>query len=161
MRMSYLVAVSSVFFQKLKSRRDIPKDANASKDFHQGFRLCASDASLLSWCVWMVDSQSSWGRYWFAEDKKDKSISEWDCGERMNTGERLERMLTQLNRRRLCHEVKYQFIFKDFLSSYLKEKQRIFSWQQWALHVERYLRTEPSPKVSSHQRVANYSKAHF
>lgn len=32
----------------------------------------------------MADSQSSWGRYWFGQDKKDKGISEWDCGERMD-----------------------------------------------------------------------------
>lgn len=35
-------------FEQLKYHRDTPEDANASKDFHQGFLLCASEASLLS-----------------------------------------------------------------------------------------------------------------
>ncbi len=47
-RMSYLVTASSVYSKKLKYHRDTPEDANASKDFHQGFLLCASEASLLS-----------------------------------------------------------------------------------------------------------------
>lgn len=57
----------SVYFQSSTTTWN----ANVGKHFHQWFLLNYH----FSVDVWgMVDSQSSWGIYWFAEDKKDKSI---------------------------------------------------------------------------------------
>lgn len=76
------------FFWNPKYNQDTPEVANASKNCSasafQGFLLCDSEAALLSGGVWMADSQSSWGRYWFAEGKRDKSITERNSVERMN-----------------------------------------------------------------------------
>lgn len=134
-------------FWKLEYCWDTPGDANVSKDFHQGFLLCATKASLLSWCVWMADSQSSWGRYWFAEDKKDKSISEWDCGEGMNTPREAGENVNTTQQAPVLPKGKKKKKNLYLKTSRLKTKTKNFLMAKTALNIEWYFGTKPPLKV--------------
>lgn len=78
--------------------------------------------------MWMADSQSSWGRYWFAEDKKDKSISEWDCGEGMNTPREAGENVNTTQQAPVLPKGKKNSLYLK--TSRLKTKQRILLWRR-------------------------------